>query len=50
MYLENNLYEGLYTKDRVDILSVLTSSMAIALENAQYFHVKLEHQLEKIRY
>jgi histidine kinase len=49
MHLENNLYEGLFTKRRGDLIGVLTSQMAIALENMRFFNAQMEVQFEKIR-
>ena len=37
LYLENNLTEGAFTRDRVEILQLLTSQAAIALENANLY-------------
>jgi signal transduction histidine kinase len=34
LYLENNLTTGVFTQERVDVLNVLVSQVAIALENA----------------
>lgn len=48
MYLENNTSEGLYTKYRVDLLSVLTNQMAISIENIHFFN--LQRQNERLRY
>lgn len=49
MYLENNLCEGLYCKSHVDLLKVLTSQMAISLENIDFLHFQIEKQSEKLR-
>jgi GAF domain-containing protein len=42
LYLENNLTLGAFTRDRVEILQLLTSQAAISLENA-----RLYQQIEK---
>lgn len=34
LYLENNIIEGAFRKDRVDFLNVLTAQLGISLENA----------------
>ena len=34
IYLENNLIEGAFTKERLDLINILSSQMAISLENA----------------
>ncbi|OQW94101.1 MAG: hypothetical protein BWK79_07645 [Beggiatoa sp. IS2] len=36
IYLENNLTAGIFTPDRFQVLTVLSSQMAISLENAQF--------------
>lgn len=36
VYLENNLVAGVFTPDRFQVLTVLSSQMAISLENAQF--------------
>jgi hypothetical protein len=38
LYLENNLFDGLFNKHRMDLLLVLTSQMAITLENTRFFN------------
>lgn len=48
MYLENNLCDSLYNKSRVDLLKVLTSQMAISLENIRFLHVQMEKQTQQI--
>lgn len=50
MYLENNLYEGLFTRHRMELLNVLTSQMAITIENARFFKVQMQEQIEKLRF
>ncbi len=37
LYLENNLTSGAFTPDRVDILNMLSSQMAISIENARLY-------------
>ncbi len=37
LYLENNLTVGAFTRDRIEILQLLTSQAAIALENARLY-------------
>jgi predicted ATPase/signal transduction histidine kinase/DNA-binding response OmpR family regulator len=37
VYLENNLATGAFTRDRVELLSVLSSQMAMALDNSQLY-------------
>jgi DNA-binding CsgD family transcriptional regulator len=37
LYLENNLAEGAFTEDRVVILNILSSQLAISIENAQFY-------------
>ncbi|MEH2056591.1 MAG: ATP-binding protein [Nostoc sp.] len=49
LYLENNLTVGAFTRDRLQVLNLLTTQAAISLENAQLYH-KLEeysHTLEQ---
>lgn len=41
LYLENNLYVGLFTKHRMDLLLVLTSQMAISMENTRFFNAQV---------
>ena len=50
MYLENNLCDELYNNNHVDLLKVLTSQMAISLENIRFLHDQMEKQSEQIRY
>ncbi|WP_437278287.1 AAA family ATPase [Sorangium sp. So ce375] len=42
LYLENNLSTGVFTKDRFELLALLSSQIAISIENA-----KLYEELEK---
>jgi serine phosphatase RsbU (regulator of sigma subunit) len=44
-YLENNQTTGAFTQDRVSILTMLSSQIAISLENAQYAN----HLEEKVK-
>ncbi|MDZ8187974.1 MAG: ATP-binding sensor histidine kinase [Nostoc sp. ChiSLP02] len=37
LYLENNLTEGAFTTDRLEILRILSGQIAIAIENAQLY-------------
>lgn len=46
LYLENRLNKGAFTPERVKILSILSSQMAISLENA-FFYAKLEQKVEE---
>jgi signal transduction histidine kinase len=49
LYLENNLTVGAFTSDRLQVLKLLTTQVAISLENAQLYQ-KLEdysHTLEQ---
>jgi histidine kinase len=50
MYIENNLCDGLYNNNHVDLLKVLTSQMAISLENIRFLHDQMEKQSEQLRY
>lgn len=49
LYLENNLTESAFNKERVQLLKLLTSQAAIALENAQLYQQLEEysHSLEE---
>ncbi|MGB3653922.1 MAG: ATP-binding protein, partial [Rivularia sp. (in: cyanobacteria)] len=49
LYLENNLTIGAFTKNRVNILNLLTTQAAISLENAQLYRTLEEysHTLEQ---
>jgi predicted ATPase/class 3 adenylate cyclase/tRNA A-37 threonylcarbamoyl transferase component Bud32 len=49
LYLENNLTTDAFTADRVEVLKVLSSQMAIAIENALLYknlENALQHQVE----
>ncbi|MEL7143034.1 MAG: AAA family ATPase [Cyanobacteria bacterium J06573_11] len=37
LYLENNLSAGVFTRDRIEILQVITSQAAISIENARLY-------------
>ena len=47
MYLENNLCDGLYNNNHVDLLKVLTSQMAISLENIRFLHDQVVEQRDR---
>ena len=46
LYLENNLVEGAFTSDRIQVLEVLLAQAAIALENAQLY-ATLERKVQE---
>jgi len=46
LYLENNLTAGAFTKDRIDVLNVLLSQMAISMDNADIY-AKLEDKVKE---
>lgn len=46
LYLENNLSKGAFTPKRLRLLSLLSSQMAISVENAQ-FYAKLEYKVRE---
>jgi predicted ATPase/serine phosphatase RsbU (regulator of sigma subunit)/tRNA A-37 threonylcarbamoyl transferase component Bud32 len=46
LYLENNLTTGAFTKDRLDVLHVLSSQVAISIENALLYRT-LEQKVEQ---
>ncbi len=37
LYLENNLSQGVFTKDRLEVLRILSSQAAISIENARVY-------------
>ena len=37
LYLENNLIPGAFTSERVNVLSLLTAQISIAIENARLY-------------
>lgn len=45
LYLENNLANGAFTPDRVEVLNLLSSQIAISIENAQLYN----HLEEKVK-
>jgi len=48
LYLENNLAEDVFTRDRVDLLLILSSQLAISIENSLlYSQLQEEIQLHK---
>ncbi|MCL1465545.1 hybrid sensor histidine kinase/response regulator [Argonema galeatum] len=52
LYLENNLIAGAFTPKRVEVLRLLSSQAAIALENAQLYHtleVKVEERTQQLK-
>lgn len=44
LYLENNLAKGVFTKERFDIIGMLSSQMAISIDNAR-FYAELENKV-----
>jgi signal transduction histidine kinase len=46
LYLENNLTQGAFTRDRLEILKILSSQAAIALENA-LLYANLEAKVQE---
>jgi predicted ATPase/serine phosphatase RsbU (regulator of sigma subunit)/tRNA A-37 threonylcarbamoyl transferase component Bud32 len=46
LYLENNLSTGIFTEARLNVLKMLSSQIAISLENAQYA-TQLEDEVRK---
>ena len=52
LYLENNLTIGAFTRDRIEVLNILTAQAAISLENAQLYEnlTQANHQLEGYSY
>ncbi|QHT70733.1 AAA family ATPase [Rhodocytophaga rosea] len=52
-YLENNLLAGVFSSDRLHALKILTTQMAISLENALLYENRLEsekkHEIEKAK-
>jgi GAF domain-containing protein len=42
LYVENNLMSDCFTSERIDILSVLTTQMAISIENSQSFKSRFQ--------
>jgi diguanylate cyclase (GGDEF)-like protein len=46
MYLENNLMEKVFTNDRLEMLKLMSSQIAISIENAQLYE-KLEEKVKE---
>lgn len=46
VYMENNSISGAFTKDRLEILNILTAQLAISIENASLYR-NLKHSEEK---
>ena len=46
LYLENNLVVGAFTRDRIELLNILSSQAAISIENSRLYHT-LEQQVEE---
>jgi len=46
LYLENNLTIGAFTRERLQVIQLLTSQAAISLENAQLYH-QLEQKVSE---
>jgi predicted ATPase/signal transduction histidine kinase/CheY-like chemotaxis protein/tRNA A-37 threonylcarbamoyl transferase component Bud32 len=52
LYLENNLISGAFTTGRVEVLKMLSSQAAIALENATLYHtleLKVEARTQELK-
>ncbi|GAB1539530.1 AAA family ATPase [Scytonema sp. NUACC21] len=59
LYLENNLIKGAFTQDRLEVLQVIASLVAISLENARFYQTletrvtqrtqELKNALEELR-
>ncbi len=49
LYLENNLSTGVFTKERLEVLKLLTSQVAISLENSLLYHTLEEKVLDRTR-
>ncbi|MFL5355488.1 AAA family ATPase [Archangium sp.] len=45
LYLENNLVTGAFSKERIELLNLLSAQAAISLENAQLYDT-LEHRVQ----
>lgn len=48
LYLENNLSSGVFTRDRLEVLKLLSSQAAISLENARLYQ-NLEQSLQDLK-
>ncbi len=46
LYLENNLTTGAFTRDRIQILNIISSQAAISIENARLYHT-LEDKVQE---
>lgn len=46
LYLENNLSIGTFTSDRLELLSIISSQVAISIENARHYS-NLEHRVKE---
>jgi predicted ATPase/signal transduction histidine kinase/tRNA A-37 threonylcarbamoyl transferase component Bud32 len=49
LYLENNLATGVFTKERLEVLKLLTSQVAISIENSLLYHTLEEKVLDITR-
>jgi histidine kinase len=49
LYLENNLATGVFTKERLEILKLLTSQVAISIENSLLYQTLEEKVLDRTR-
>jgi histidine kinase len=48
LYLENNLIEGVFNEERIEILNIISSQLAISLENATLY-TNLERSEKQLR-
>jgi diguanylate cyclase (GGDEF) domain len=48
LYLENSLIEGVFNNERIEILKIISSQLAISMENATLY-TNLEHSERKLR-
>ena len=46
IYLENNLSAGVFTSDRMELINILSSQMAISIENAKFYQ-ELEEKVSE---
>ena len=46
IYLENNLVTGAFTSDRLELLKILTSQAAIAIENAKLYALECDRVIQ----
>jgi predicted ATPase/class 3 adenylate cyclase len=49
VYLENNLATGAFTQERIEVLTLLSSQMAISIENALHYETLEEKVIERTR-